>query len=255
MTSNGISSSTEPIKKDKRKKKKKVDSRQQFVFEIKQKSLIAKKAASKIAGARFRWINEKLYTCTGQDALKLFAEDPSLFTLYHDGFQEQVSKWPQNPLDSIIDYIKTLPTESVIVDFGCGEARLAQSVPHKVHSFDFVASNEHVTACDMSSVPLPNNSIDVGVFCLSLMGTNLFDYISEARRVLKKNGVLKICEIKSRVSSLDDLVDKMKAFGFKLHKKDLSNKMFIDMEFVLRHKKDSTALEDFKLKPCLYKKR
>jgi ribosomal RNA-processing protein 8 len=83
----------------------------------------------------------------------------------------------------------------VIADFGCGDARLAQSVTHKVHSFDLVALNEHITACDMAHTPLPDGSVDIAVFCLSLMGTNLSDFILEANRVLKIGHVLLICVI------------------------------------------------------------
>jgi ribosomal RNA-processing protein 8 len=42
-----------------------------------------------------------------------------------------------------------------------------------VHSFDLVAVNEMVTACDMANVPLQDENIDIAVFCLSLMGTNV----------------------------------------------------------------------------------
>lgn len=77
------------------------------------------------------------------------------------------------------------PTDNVIADFGCGEALLAASVPHKVHSFDFIAVNDTVKACDMAHTPLLANSVHVVVFCLSLMGSNLSDYIIEANRVLK----------------------------------------------------------------------
>ena len=35
---------------------------------------------------------------------------------------------------------------------GCGEAKIAQNVEQKVHSFDLVSHNEYVTACDMSKV-------------------------------------------------------------------------------------------------------
>lgn len=42
----------------------------------------------------------------------------------------------------------------------------------KVHSFDLVAKFPHITATDMANVPLPDASVDVGVFCLALMGTN-----------------------------------------------------------------------------------
>ena len=42
--------------------------------------------------------------------------------------------------------------ELVIADMGCGEAKISQSVPNKVFSFDFVAVNEFVTVCDMAKV-------------------------------------------------------------------------------------------------------
>lgn len=78
------------------------------------------------------------------------------------------------------------PKEYIIADFGCGVAKLAASVNHKVHSFDFVSLNDNVTVCDMAHTPLLTNGVHVVVFCLSLMGTNLKDYIVEANRVLKK---------------------------------------------------------------------
>ena len=40
----------------------------------------------------------------------------------------------------------------MIADFGCGDAKLSSSVPNKVHSFDLVAVNDKVTACDMRKV-------------------------------------------------------------------------------------------------------
>ena len=44
------------------------------------------------------------------------------------------------------------PTSQVVADFGCGEAIIAQSVANKVHSFDLVAKNKFVTACNMAKV-------------------------------------------------------------------------------------------------------
>ncbi len=82
-----------------------------------------------------------------------------------------------NPLDKVIAYVQDLPSSAVIADFGCGEARLARSVPNTVYSFDFVALNSHITPCDMANVPLSNFAVDVCVFCLSLMGTNISDFI------------------------------------------------------------------------------
>lgn len=59
-------------------------------------------------------------------------------------------------------------------------------MPNKVHSFDLVAANERVTACNISRVPLPNASLDVAIFCLSLMGVDFIKFIQEAHRTLKQ---------------------------------------------------------------------
>ena len=77
----------------------------------------------------------------------------------------------------------------MISDFGCGKAKLARVLDgknFKVFSFDLVAVNEYVTACDMANTHLFNNSVDIAVFCLSLMGSNLSQFIREANRVLKE---------------------------------------------------------------------
>ena len=125
----------------------------------------------------------------------------------------------------------------VIADFGCGDAKLAERLlsltisgdgqsltqassssstagkkkknkkidpdqllcPFKVHSFDLVSGgNPLVTPADMSNVPLPNEVLDVGVYSLALMGTNVADFVREAWRVLKFNGVLRVAEVRSR---------------------------------------------------------
>jgi SAM-dependent methyltransferase len=216
------------------------------------------KAAKKLSGAKFRMINERLYTCTGSEAMKLFTGDSSLFSTYHEGFREQVSHWPLNPLDELIEYALTLPSHYVIADFGCGEGRLSLKVPHKVHSFDFVSVGDHVTSCDMSHVPLDDSSIDVGVYCLSLMGVNLTDYIKECRRVLRIGGILKIYEIRSRIKSIDGFIDGLESFGFHLKQNKVLNKMFVDLEFILEDKRklpSSYLIKNVILEPCLYKKR
>jgi hypothetical protein len=49
----------------------------------------------------------------------------------------------------------------VIADFGCGEAKIAHTICNEVHSFDFVAANDKVIACDMACVPLGAKAVDV----------------------------------------------------------------------------------------------
>merc|ERR1712002_183944 len=106
---------------------------------------LGEKLVTKLLSSRFRYINEQLYTTNSIGAQALFKNDPEAFQVYHQGFVSQVKKWPINPLDKIIHWIKSKPQKLVIADFGCGEAFLAQNVKHKVHSFDLVAINERVT--------------------------------------------------------------------------------------------------------------
>ncbi|KOC69609.1 Ribosomal RNA-processing protein 8 [Habropoda laboriosa] len=211
----------------------------------------------KLKASRFRYLNETLYNNDSSESKKYFKDDPEAFKAYHEGYKQQIDQWPLNPLDNIISSIKKMPKEHIIADFGCGEARLAASVSHKVHSFDFVSLNENVTVCDMAHTPLLTNGVHVVVFCLSLMGTNLSDYIIEANRVLKKDGILKIAEVESRFDRVEDFIKAVTSYGFKSTWQDLSHNLFYFLDF----KKETdiggkrNKLPPITLKPCLYKKR
>lgn len=124
----------------------------------------------------------------------------------------------------------------------------------KVYSLDLVATRPEVVACDMAKTPLKSETINVVVFCLSLMGTNLRDFLVEANRVLKPNGLLKVAEVKSRFENVDDFLQHVQSCGFKVTDKDVSGEFFYHFNF----KKISDAMKlgnQYSLKPCLYKKR
>eukprot|EP00106_Octopus_bimaculoides_P002307 XP_014769749.1 PREDICTED: ribosomal RNA-processing protein 8-like isoform X1 [Octopus bimaculoides] len=214
------------------------------------------KLQEKLNAARFRYLNEKLYTETGQKSYIYFQSDKEAFKIYHSGFQSQVKKWPVNPLEKILDYVRQTPRSSKVVDFGCGEALLAQSVPHEVFSYDLVALNKHVTACDMAHVPLKIASMDTAVFCLSLMGTNMVDYIAEAARVLKHKGILLVAEVVSRFKKQLDFVREIEKMGFS-HLSTTNYKLFVIMKFMRDSSKSKKEKQNISLslKPCLYKKR
>ena len=76
-----------------------------------------------------------------------------------------------------------------VADLGCGDAALARHFRTNkrvtVHSYDLVKVNEFVEVCDIAEVPLRDNTIDVAIFCLSLMGTNFLRFIREACRYTK----------------------------------------------------------------------
>lgn len=209
------------------------------------------------------------------------------------GFREQVSKWPVNPLDVIIKYIRSRRKKTVVADFGCGDAMLAARLPNTVHSFDLHAPNDRVVACDIANVPLADDAVQTAVFSLSLMGTNYMDFIMEARRVLQKRGQLIVAEVRSRFGGAhpDDVtlghggsgskgkgkgkgggkdvapasdaagvtafVNQLRAVGFKLLQKDVSNKMFVMLVFELARKSAAAQAptDALELKACQYKRR
>ena len=85
---------------------------------------------------------------------------------------------------------RKLPKKEV-GDFGCGDGKVYKECKnHNVHCFDLVSKEDFITACDIAHVPLENNSLDIAIFCLALMGTNWSDFIVESNRCLKPNGLL-----------------------------------------------------------------
>ncbi|KAL2159847.1 hypothetical protein VTH06DRAFT_1980 [Thermothelomyces fergusii] len=186
----------------------------------------------KLISARFRHLNETLYTRPSTEAFRLFEESPEMFTEYHEGFRRQVEVWPENPVDGYIADIKArakvrfpprdrsapvkasqlpLPRPSgsktcTIADLGCGDAKLAATLQPlakklqlEIHSFDLqTGGSPLVTRADIANLPLPDGSVDVAIFCLALMGTNWLAFIEEAYRILRWRGELWVAEIKSR---------------------------------------------------------
>jgi len=269
---------------------------------------------ARLAGSRFRILNEELYTTTSQKSYDKFKENPELFEQYHDGFRHQVESWPENPVDVIVKSLtstyqkktqKSTAGPYVVADFGCGDAQLAKDLlavkkikrkdednedenVFEVHSFDLVSPNELVTACDMANVPLKDKSVDACVFCLSLMGTNLADFIREAHRVLKDDGRVKIVEVRSRIEysltrkgrnikkggnnkdssssssaattkektegTLEEFTDVLGKLGFECIHTDRTNTMFLLLELKKNRSRPKKNLE-FSAKPCIYKRR
>jgi hypothetical protein len=46
-----------------------------------------------LQGGRFRWLNEKLYTCEGSEALDLMRGEPELYEQYHQGGPLAKCRW------------------------------------------------------------------------------------------------------------------------------------------------------------------
>lgn len=221
----------------------------------------------KLISARFRHLNQTLYTTPSTHASSMFAETPSSYTSYHAGFRAQVAVWPQNPVDTFIADIrarahvgnkgevlgsqkkrwreqrrgKTQETAKKsnednkdedsrkidalprsrrgvcnIADLGCGDATLAaslaqlcKSLSFRIHSFDLAKGDgpnvRLITVADIcSTLPLEDSSVDVAIFCLSLMGTNWVDSVQEAARIVRTGGEVWVAEIRSRFARVGE---------------------------------------------------
>ncbi|KAL2872317.1 25S rRNA (adenine645-N1)-methyltransferase [Aspergillus lucknowensis] len=191
----------------------------------------------KLISSRFRHLNETLYTTPSTKALELFTASPELFDEYHAGFSRQVKEsWPSNPVHAYVSAIRTRGATSAapkkgnkpdqkprnqslslprrpngtctIADLGCGDAQLARSLAPSTHklklkllSYDLHAPKDSpITKADISNLPAEDGSVDIAIFCLSLMGTNWVSFVEEAWRVLRSDGKGEcwVSEVKSR---------------------------------------------------------
>lgn len=244
-----------------------------------------KNHVEKLKGAKFRWLNEILYTNKSNKALQLFQNEPEFFEIYHQGFRKQVTEWPVNPVDYYINVLKdmykdeSITNDITVADMGCGDAKIARVIDEegysdklKIFSYDLVNKdgkqkwvNKYITPCDISNTPMKDSTADIVIFSLSLMGTNFLDFIKEAYRILKtKSGKLLISEVVSRFPDTEKFIEAIENIGFNLIQKEQFNKMFIRFEFEkVKHKNNSKDNEedanndDSKslLTPCLYKRR
>ncbi|KDN52672.1 hypothetical protein K437DRAFT_261112 [Tilletiaria anomala UBC 951] len=144
--------------------------------------------SASLSGARFRSINEKLYTSDSRAALQMMLKNPEMMREYHDGFASQTHKWPVNPVVQIAGRLRAIThgqpgakdkrsaggklyeqarTSSsvaapiLVVDLGAGTAPLAKAMQETpqvtVLSYDLLDSPDGwVTGCDIGTrVPLP----------------------------------------------------------------------------------------------------
>lgn len=151
------------------------------------------------------------YSQTTGDRLKA---NPEEWYQYHTLYRAARETWQEIPYEKIAEILQKKP-DWVIGDFGCGEAKLAELLPNIVHSYDHIAINEKVIACDIAHTPLKDETLDVAVFSLSLMGLNYADYLKEAYRTLKDGGSLLIAETMSRwTDKKQELIDTIRNSRF-----------------------------------------
>jgi len=132
-----------------------------------------------------------------------------------------------------------------------------------VHSFDLIDDAARgIVAANLAAVPLEAQSVDVVVFCLSLMGTDWPAFIDEARRILRPSALLKIVEVGSRFADKQRFVSGLNRAGFSVKQRDVlaGTDFFFQFDCTLRTDFNPAvtarqSLQTNLLKPCIYKRR
>ena len=163
----------------------------------------------------FSHMNRRWNAATGATTHTRLKENSEEWQHYHSLYREARKDWAVVPFEEMANDL-SIREGYVVGDFGCGEALLAEKLGDRctVHSFDHVAVNDSVTACDIADVPIDDGEFDVAVFCLSLMGSNFTDYLKEAHRTLKLDGRLHIYEATSGFTDRDQFAADLKTLGF-----------------------------------------
>lgn len=218
-----------------------------------------------MSSSLLRLIDETLYTSEAS-GVNL---DEEKFLAYHEAYSEVSKKWPTQPIDYLVKFIKRrmFPKKPVhkfrFADVGCGkEPLLKLKLPPKavVQSFDLVSVHKDVIKANMEQLPVQNCYFDCAVYCLSLMARNLGNVIMEAKRILKLKGSLLIVEVTSRFESRERrFTNKMERLGFKqnssIQMKPNGYFTFFHFTKVNNDLDYSESAKSIELKPCIYKAR
>ncbi len=165
----------------------------------------------------FSKMNNRWYASASDATHARLAQNPEEWAHYHTMYQQLRESWPVVPYKEEIRWLSETEREGLVVgDFGCGEALIAAAVSdrHQVHSFDHIAIDQRVVACDIAHVPLENRSLDVAIFCLSLMGANFADYLREAHRCLRLDGWLHMWEPANYFNDVGTFCARLGRLGF-----------------------------------------
>lgn len=190
-------------------------------------------------------MNHRINREPGNKTHDRFIKDPAEWEHYHAIYREDRKNWPVIPYQEALKWFKARP-HMIVGDFGCGEALLANELENKVLSFDHIAINEDVIACDMTHVPLNDAYLDAAIFSLSLMGSNFFDYLKEAHRCLKLDGHLWIAEPTSRIKEISFFKDVLFRLGFDVSRVEQKWKFTFIKAIKSEREINLTALENIK---------
>ena len=182
----------------------------------------------------FKKFNTKLIMSTSENNFKRIQNDPESWYAYHSALNENKKTWSFDPNEIWIEKISKMKKSFKIGDFGCGEAMIARKFGKpRVQSFDLhSADKELVQECNIKSTPLKDESIDIAVYNLSLMGSDWKEFLKEAKRVLEYGGRLFISDTENHLNGyLKPLREVLEELEFQIYRFEVKAK-FVMIEAI-----------------------
>ena len=157
-------------------------------------------------------LHQRYKTLNSLNLSKEFNENPDLWHTYHNISEENEKSFPQEeiPRNRIISELNKIKTKrrKIVVDMGCGKGHISQHYADdsrfQFYNYDHISSNESIIPCDISILPLEDDSVEICILSLVMWGSNCKDYIKEAHRVLESGGKMYIIEPTKRWSEKDE---------------------------------------------------
>jgi ribosomal RNA-processing protein 8 len=158
-------------------------------------------------------LHREYKTLKSENLHNKFQENPDLWTTYHEISEENEKSFPEEeiPRNRVIQQLDKTKTKRTkrIVDLGCGKGQISQYYKDdkrfQFYNYDHISADDSITSCDISNIPLEEDSVEMCILSLAMWGSNCREYIQEANRILETGGRLYIIEPTKRWSEKDEL--------------------------------------------------
>jgi len=159
--------------------------------------------------SEFQGINQRISTSTCDGVFSKIFKNKEDWENYHNLREKAIGQ--NQPLKIISqDFLKS-KKHKIIGDMGCGMNQFKTLLPenYEVISVDMYAADDTVKVCNLmdTSKIIPNESLDIAVYCLSLWSRDWREILKDAYRILDYDGKIIIVE---PVSSSSKSIDKMR---------------------------------------------
>jgi superfamily II DNA or RNA helicase len=150
--------------------------------------------------------HQKYITMRSDTLASHFKGNPEEFTNYHTCRDENLETFQEKPHEIACKFLESFKTkrQKTVVDMGCGLAKIANHFAgdkrFKFINYDHVSVAQNIEVCDISSMPLDDDTVDICIMCFALWGSNCADYVKQAYRVLETQGSLYLIDSTKRWS-------------------------------------------------------